>query len=182
MRLKKIQIPALCGRCLFFVKTLLLDDNSNTYDDYHRHDGDYICDHICKTKQEMFTKRAFKIWIFIIIVRISLTLTFVRVNFIVFSAGCLNIDCNSLFFSRVGSHTSVRGAEILLVYSERQRESGAVLDHYLLVFVPQQCQQISSFLHRTQQGAAVSAHNDCRSWDRLWRGKWWRWNTSTFCS
>lgn len=75
---------------------------------------------------------------FVFSVRIGLTMSCVCRRVVLSTAGCGNMDCMSLIFSRVGCHTSVRGAEVLLVYCERQRERRAALVHYFLVFVPQQ--------------------------------------------
>lgn len=108
---------------------------------------------------------------FQISVRISLTMSFAVGVCAVLSTGKQNVDLDSLFFNRVGCHTSVRGAEILLVHSEGQGESGTALVHYFLVFVPQQ-RRLFSCLHQTQQGAAVGGHAQCvhcGSWDGIWR-------------
>lgn len=165
----------MCG-CLDFVKKRLLDDKESKYNYHNRYNGDCNCDPICRNKQaknELSTKRTTDKKMN---VRVSLTMSPVADCVVLFTAEWLNVDRDILLFHRVCSCTFICRVVILLVYSERQRDSMAALIHYLLMSVPQQS-RLFFWVHETQQGAAVSTHAQsvhCRCRDGRWRRNQWQ--------
>lgn len=112
------------------------DDEGSTQDT-----EDYNEDVICQTGNQTSANTVNNM--FKITVRNNLTVSwFIRavgVVVVCVSTGGSHTDRKSFLLCRVCSHTSVRGAEVLFVHSERQRERRAALVQHLLVFEPQQC-------------------------------------------